>query len=1209
MVAAAPHKSQIADEELTADRISKIEPKKIRNISNDQLQQISTEAIKNLTKPQISQLTTDQIVALIGDQIAAFTTKQISSFSSRQIKSIETSDIQQLTANQLSSLTKEEIMALTEDQMSALDIDQLNAFTDTNIKYLSSKQINSIQEESFIKLNNLWFQELTKTQMAGLEVNKINQLDLERINSIGFNELAFYIEKNAKKISAEFISKMEANNGSAIVFNGNTINKMEAAAIGSINPDVIARILPSAFAESQNFLDSLNQEQVSKITKLQVSAINSKLISSLSGNFLNSLNKNSFEALSVTQLGFLSVDQLINLNSDQLSTLHGTKLRSIDAKSLTVDQLASLSTDQIAELSAVQISALTTDQIKGMSVEQVQSIEVKDFSVLKSEQLNSMTLGQMNALDSRKIQEIASSKINSISTDIFSQLDFEVIKNFSKGQISKIDQSHLMAMSVDQLNTLSASQISAFNQKQIKNFTTSQLSQASSSLIGGLSIAQLRALSQSQINSLGPDQVSGIDATKLAKMKDEQLSSFSNEAKNKLDEIGATSKLSKDQKSFTKINTDIVQVNSKPLGVIKITGQFEVGGKLTAVNDITDADGISSSDVQYHWYFNNIEIVGANDSELTVSDSFLNKNISVTINYKDLKGSSESKSSGAYKIGNLEASTQVIDPNYLFINGSPGVDNFFGSEKNEIFNASSGGDYVDGGGGLDTVIVPGKFSDYKFEWGNNSLGAAGGGNGGGCWLFLTDAGVRVSVKVSDYSYNFGDQIDLNHLKTEFITFKDSPGVIVSVADTWKSFGNGVGDFKLIKAANFPDVITRITDSLTSSYDSGAIFQLGISGVFPNATQILSSDCKSVFAKINDGVGPAKIVKYLVDGKIDQSWGNNGELLVPFNQIYDINEQKDGSLIVGLSQHQSGNFDNAIGKINSNGEWDFNFAASGICAFPSFNPTFNLTGSFVSNLGDTFAYGTNNNGSELVVYKIDKTGALDSKFGNGGVYRSSVPNPSHIIDFSISSDGKLIILNSNANADYSVIYLNSNGVNDSNFGVSGSTTIADSLYTTSSTNVFNPTAIQEDSLGRILIVGSSYDKSLQWPASTSRGAFRVISKSGVSDAGFGENGTVYSSYLTYSMYRDFKVQSLKDGKFLTAAFNSGSVELEMFNPDGSPDKVFGVHGKLFLSNSDAYFSGIDNLSISNDGSLFVTGHLIDGSKSVVLNVNYLLKDYI
>lgn len=72
MVVAAPQKSQIADEELTADRISKIEPKKIRNISNDQLQQISTEAIKNLTKPQISQLSTDQIVALNRRSISIF---------------------------------------------------------------------------------------------------------------------------------------------------------------------------------------------------------------------------------------------------------------------------------------------------------------------------------------------------------------------------------------------------------------------------------------------------------------------------------------------------------------------------------------------------------------------------------------------------------------------------------------------------------------------------------------------------------------------------------------------------------------------------------------------------------------------------------------------------------------------------------------------------------------------------------------------------------------------------------------------------------------------------------------------------------------------------------------------------------------------------------------------------------------------------------
>ncbi len=646
MSAAAPQKSQIADKELTADRISKIEPKKIRNISNEQLQQISTEAIQNLTKPQISQLSTDQIVALIGDQIAALTTNQISAFSSRQIKSIETSDIKKLTANQIYSLTKEEIIALTEDQMSALDIDQLNAFADKNIKYLSSKQINSIQEEKFIKLNNSWFQELTKTQMAGLEVNKINQLDLDSINSIGFEELAFYIEKNAKKISTEFISKMEANNGSTIVFNSNTIKKMGAAVIGSINPDVIARIHPSAFAESQDFLGNLNQEQISKITKLQISAINSKFISNLSGNFLNSLNKNSFEALSVTQLGLLSVNQLINLNSDQLSTLHGKKLRSIDAKSLTLDQLASLSTDQIADLSAVQISALTTDQIKGMSVEQVQSIEVKDFSVLKSEQLNSMTLVQINALDSKQIQEISSKKINSISTDVFSQLDSEIVSSLSRNQISKIDQSHLSTMQANQLSSFAEDQITALTQNQIKNLTSTQLSQVSSALIKGLSVAQLRAFTENQIGSLGADQVEGITAEKLSKLKNSQLSSFSEDSRRKLDEIGATAKLSNTQKSISNI-TNFRPENISPTGGIKIGGKMISGEKLTVTNNIVDGNGISSAGMIYQWYVEDEKLEGFNSDQLLLTDAYLGKHISVKAIYKDLAGYDEVVSSAS----------------------------------------------------------------------------------------------------------------------------------------------------------------------------------------------------------------------------------------------------------------------------------------------------------------------------------------------------------------------------------------------------------------------------------------------------------------------------------------------------------------------------------------------------------------------------------
>jgi hypothetical protein len=86
-------------------------------------------------------------------------------------------------------------------------------------------------------------------------------------------------------------------------------------------------------------------------------------------------------------------------------------------------------------------------------------------------------------------------------------------------------------------------------------------------------------------------------------------------------------------------------VNHAPTGVVTITGTPITGETLTALNSLTDSDGLGT--ISYQWYKGSTEISGATVSSYTLTSSEVGQTIRVAASFVDGLGNAESLSSSA----------------------------------------------------------------------------------------------------------------------------------------------------------------------------------------------------------------------------------------------------------------------------------------------------------------------------------------------------------------------------------------------------------------------------------------------------------------------------------------------------------------------------------------------------------------------------------
>jgi uncharacterized delta-60 repeat protein len=337
-----------------------------------------------------------------------------------------------------------------------------------------------------------------------------------------------------------------------------------------------------------------------------------------------------------------------------------------------------------------------------------------------------------------------------------------------------------------------------------------------------------------------------------------------------------------------------------------------------------------------------------------------------------------------------------------------------------------------------------------------------------------------------------------------------------------------------------------------------------------------------------------LARYNLDGKLDNSFGNEGIIIIPiaksdqtaFSAAYqtDLSGGKVKKIITAGYFYDGTNIEFAVASFDGNGIVDKSFGTNGIVNTPVSN---------THSILNTIAVQHEENGTEKIIaaghtgkgnnslmalIRYNPDGKPDSSFGTSanGIVTTSNSEPESIRSLIIQKDRKIIAVSHSTLARY-----NRDGIIDTLFGIKGIVNLP--ITATDETN--NSAAIQQD--GKILISGgfnngSDFD-------------FAVVryDTSGNLDTNFGERGdgiavtpigTSTDIANSIGIQKDGKIVAVGDYRF---SANKLDVVVIRYDTNGKLDNSFGTNGIAVTSigsaNDFAY-----SMAIQSDGKIIVAG---------------------
>ncbi|MBS1777275.1 MAG: T9SS type A sorting domain-containing protein [Bacteroidetes bacterium] len=265
-------------------------------------------------------------------------------------------------------------------------------------------------------------------------------------------------------------------------------------------------------------------------------------------------------------------------------------------------------------------------------------------------------------------------------------------------------------------------------------------------------------------------------------------------------------------------------------------------------------------------------------------------------------------------------------------------------------------------------------------------------------------------------------------------------------------------------------------NLDSSFGNNGIKITGYPGYEYINSIALQPDGKIVSVGIRQTPEDAiQVVRYLPDGSLDSSFGNNGEVyydwtwgVFHYPTANDISVLPNGKIVVG-----------ATTQIDANGKYCF--TALRLLPNGSLDTSFNHSGMAYTDIGGWLAYCKAmqlqpdgkillaGHSDSITVVRFDTTGKLDNSFGSGGMARLSPGSGNALV---LQTGGKILIGGSSADTAFLICRLLPNGSPDNSFGNQGkiSTKVLDKK------NTINGLAVQQD--GKILACGEG--EKYPWP---------------------------------------------------------------------------------------------------------------------------------
>ena len=426
-------------------------------------------------------------------------------------------------------------------------------------------------------------------------------------------------------------------------------------------------------------------------------------------------------------------------------------------------------------------------------------------------------------------------------------------------------------------------------------------------------------------------------------------------------------------------------------------------------------------------------------------------------------------------------------------------------------------------------------------------------------------------------------------------------------------------------------------ALDKSFDGDGKRSLDLS-LFSRARDVaIQSDDKIVMCSGDfDDVG--YLVRFLTDGKLDETFGNGGKVFIPYNNLNALILEPNGKLLT-LGYHISPDGDIKFGlhRRLADGSPDstFNNNANGL-AYPDFggedeglalgslpdgrilafgrsnenmqvlirlwpDGTYDTSGQQIHSPGHLGfglheganslalhpdggfltageAYNRNYTNSVALVTRFKSNGLPDTAFG---AFDSAYVNAGQFSSFTAvvtQPDGKIVAagysLTGSQGGDFLVARFNPNGLKDTSFGTSG-------IYTgdfNMGTDSANAVALTPD--GKIVVAGFFGYGTRSVP-----GIIRLTG-TGQPDNTFNGNGKVHVLLDQPSQAAAVIVQP--DGKIVIGCNYNNDFFLERFLPDGRPDLSFGGNNTAYVITDLGGDDSLTALAGDKNGYLYAAG---------------------
>lgn len=219
--------------------------------------------------------------------------------------------------------------------------------------------------------------------------------------------------------------------------------------------------------------------------------------------------------------------------------------------------------------------------------------------------------------------------------------------------------------------------------------------------------------------------------------------------------------------------------------------------------------------------------------------------------------------------------------------------------------------------------------------------------------------------------------------------------------------------------------------LNSPADSKIVFPVGSSSMaLATAVQADGKIIISGYSDIN-----FVLIRYNTDGTIDTSFGHDGALTTAIASgaiANTISPQIDGKILVVGSVIVSGKPQSVIVRYNYDGSIDQTFGDNGILIIP-IGLVSTINDMELTSDGTIFAAGISEN--KFLLISLNSDGSFNSSFGQNGIVTTSIDPLAHAFAIKLQTDGKIIVAGS-SDQRFAVVRYNSNGIIDESFANNG-----------------------------------------------------------------------------------------------------------------------------------------------------------------------------